>query len=251
MRTLERSEFFEPIINVHSLYATDIEDIRELRNILSERDHVHIHVSETREEVFQIKKKYGLFPVELLQREGLMKFLHGVHLGWVTSWELGYLREAISATHCPTSNMKLATGGVFPMREALDLGVNVTIGTDGAASNNSLNLFQEMKAAVMLQRHNYWSTSIRAVDVFNASTVSGYKMLGLKGGKIMPGYLADLVLIDKYQVYPLKEERILSHLVYNPPREVEKVIVGGNLIYEKGDFTERLRELVEKLSLYL
>ncbi|ABP96166.1 amidohydrolase [Metallosphaera sedula] len=251
LRALGESEFFRPIVNVHSLYATDLQKLRELRDNLNRGYHLHIHLSETREEVFQIKRRYGMFPVELIHREGLTERVHGVHLGWITSWELNYLRSSIAVTHCPTSNMKLATGGAFPMKEALTQGLNVTIGTDGAASNNSLNMFQEMKMAVLLQRHNYWSTGITAVDVFRASSVNGYKMLGIRGGEIRPGYVADLVLLSKYEVYPLTKERLLSHLVYNPPKEVEKVIIQGKIVYQKNDFRDRLKKLLEKLSLYL
>ncbi|MCG3108592.1 5'-deoxyadenosine deaminase [Metallosphaera sp. J1] len=251
MKGLEESELFRPIVNVHSLYATELKKLRELRDSLTQEYHLHIHLSETREEVFQIKKKYGMFPVELIHREGLVPHVHGVHLGWVTSWELNYLRGSIAITHCPTSNMKLATGGAFPMKEALDQGLNVTIGTDGAASNNSLNMFHEMKTAVLLQRHNYWSTGITATDVFKASTINGYKMLGIRGGGIKPGYVADLVLLNKDDLYPLVRERLLSHLVYNPPREVEKVIIQGKVVYQKNDFKERLKKLLEKLSFYL
>ncbi|QKQ99650.1 amidohydrolase [Metallosphaera tengchongensis] len=252
MRSLGSTPLFSPLLNVHSLYATDLKTIRELRDALRGDEHLHIHLSETRDEVFQIKREHGLFPVEVIWKEGLIPYVHGVHLGWVTSWELNYLVNSRGVTHCPTSNMKLATGGAFPMREALDLGVNVTLGTDGAASNNSLNMFIEMKNAVLLQRHNYWTTRISAKDVFKAATVNGYKLLGKKGGMIEPGYVADFILVNKNSLYPLKADRVLSHLIYNSDRvDVEKVIIDGKIVFEKGLFTETARKLAERLSLYL
>ncbi|MEM3357635.1 MAG: amidohydrolase family protein [Metallosphaera sp.] len=251
LKALGEHDLFKPIINVHSLYAVDLAKIRELKESLNERPYIHMHLSETREELSEIKRKYGLFPIELIYRENLIKYTHGVHLGWVSSWELSYLKASLGVTHCPSSNMKLATGGSFPMREALINSINVTLGTDGAASNNSLSMFHEMKTAVLLQRHNYWSTEINASDVFMAATFNGYKMLGLKGGKIEPGYLADLVLIDKYQLYPWIENRILSHVVYNPPRSVDIVIVAGKIIYKKnGKLDDKFKKLINSLSSY-
>ncbi|WP_338600333.1 amidohydrolase [Sulfolobus tengchongensis] len=250
-RLLKQSELFRPVVNVHSVYSASLRTLELAKQLAEEMNTwIHIHVSETRKEIYEIKKKYGKFPVELLNELNMAQNSQMVHLGWVASWELNYVRHA---THCPTSNMKLATAGFFPFKELLTKGVNVTIGTDGPASNNSLDMFREMKNAVLLQRHSYWDVEIKAHHVFKASTEEGYKLIGIKGGRIEEGYVADIVLLEKDNLYPLKKDRILSNIAYNAVGEhVRKVIVNGKLVYDeekhKELFRKRRKELLELLD---
>lgn len=249
-RQLREDNLFKPIVNVHSIYATSISTLKLARQLSEEQNTwVHIHVSETRREIYEIKRKYGKFPVELLHEFNLTKNSQLVHLGWIASWEINYVNHA---THCPTSNMKLATAGFFPFREMLERGLNVTIGTDGPASNNSLDMFREMKNAVLLQRHSYWDMSIKAYHVFKAATEEGYKLIGVKGGRVEKGYIADFVLIRKDPLYPLRKDRILSNIVYNSVGEyVEKVIVNGKIVYDEDKlitFNKRREELLKLLD---
>lgn len=249
-RQLREDNLFKPIVNVHSIYATSISTLKLARQLSEEQNTwVHIHVSETRREIYEIKRKYGKFPVELLHEFNLTKNSQLVHLGWIASWEINYVNHA---THCPTSNMKLATAGFFPFREMLERGLNVTIGTDGPASNSSLDMFREMKNAVLLQRHSYWDMSIKAYHVFKAATEEGYKLIGVKGGRVEKGYIADFVLIRKDPLYPLRKDRILSNIVYNSVGEyVEKVIVNGKIVYDEDKlitFNKRREELLKLLD---
>ncbi|AGJ62785.1 amidohydrolase [Saccharolobus islandicus] len=249
-RQLKASELFKPIVNVHSIYSTSVDTLK-LANQLAEETNswIHIHVSETRSEIYEIKKKYGKFPVELLNELRIVRKAQLVHLGWVANWELQYVTNA---THCPTSNMKLATAGFFPFKELIENGVNVTIGTDGAASNNSLDMFREMKNAVLLQRHSYWDVGIKAYHVLKAATENGYKLINLKGGKLEEGYIADIVLLKKDKLYPLKKDRILSNIVYySVGEQVGKVIVNGRIVYDENverEFDKRRRELLGLLD---
>ncbi|AAK40981.1 amidohydrolase [Saccharolobus solfataricus] len=249
-RQLKTSELFKPIVNVHSIYSTSIETLKLAKQIAEETDTwIHIHVSETRSEIYEIKKKYGKFPVELLNELGIVKNAQLVHLGWIANWELRYVNQA---THCPTSNMKLATAGFFPFKELMENGVNITIGTDGAASNNSLDMFREMKNAVLLQRHSYWDVGVKAFHAFRAATENGYKLINLKGGRIEEGYIADIVLLKKDKLYPLRKDRILSNIVYYTVGEyVGKVIVNGRIVYDEKverEFDKRRRELLKLLD---
>ncbi|QGA54578.1 amidohydrolase family protein [Sulfolobus sp. E5-1-F] len=249
-RQLKASRLFKPIVNVHSIYSTSIDTLKLAKQLAEETNTwIHLHISETRSEIYEIKKKYGKFPVELLNELELVRNTQLVHLGWVANWELRYVTHA---THCPTSNMKLATAGSFPFKELIENGVNVTIGTDGAASNNSLDMFREMKNAVLLQRHSYWDVGIKAYHVFKAATENGYKLINLKGGKIEEGYIADIVLLKKDKLYPLKKDRILSNIVYYAVGEhVAKVIVNGRIVYDEEierEFNRRRRELLDLLD---
>ncbi len=246
-----------PIVNVHSIYTCSLDTLKLARDISNEKNMlIHIHVSETRKEVFECRQKYGKFPVELLRDIGLLsERTQMVHLGWVTSREIELIRDSnATVTHCPVSNMKLATAGFFPFYEMQQQGINVTIGTDGAASNNCLDMFREMKAAVLLQRNNYWDTRIKAVHVLRAATLSGYRLLRLEGGMIEPGRLADLVLLDAYSIYmqPLRIDNLASNIVYAATgRDVVMTIVDGKIIYEKERDYPKFRQRIAELSNYL
>lgn len=247
-RSLSPSRYFRPIVNVHSLYTASLDSVRTAYEISKEQDTwVHIHLSETREEVFQIKKRTGKFPIQLLHDSGLIDRIQAVHVGWVTNQELQYLKNA---THCPTSNMKLATAGAFPFKEMYTKGTNVTLGTDGAASNNSLDMFREMKTAVLVQRHSYWDLWVKASHVLQASTINGYKLVGVYGGEIKEGMVADMVILDPRKARPLSQERVISNVVYNVTGDaVRKVIVDGNVVYDdevKERFKTRLDQLYEE-----
>ncbi|MEM3938974.1 MAG: amidohydrolase [Saccharolobus sp.] len=248
-RGLKGNELFSPIVNVHSVYTTSINTLKLAKQLAEETNtRIHIHVSETRREIYEINKKYKKFPIELLHELNIAKNAQMVHLGWIASWEINYVKHS---THCPTSNMKLATAGFFPFKEMLEKGINVTIGTDGPASNNSLDIFREMKTALLLQRHSYWDTSIKASHIFKAATEEGYRLIGLKGGKIEKGYLADIVLLRKDYLYPLRKDRMLSNIVYNAVGDyVEKVIINGKIVYDRAmtKFEERRKELLKLLD---
>ncbi len=249
-KSLRRGELFSPIVNVHSPYSVSQETLKlafELSEELGQR--VHMHVSETRSEVFLVKAKTGKFPVEYLAENGLPKGAQLVHLGWITSWELDLLKN-VSAfpTYCPTSSMKLATAGAFPLYEAMKRGLSATLGTDGPASNNSLDMFREMKNAVLQQRHNYWDTRVKAIHVFAMATVNGYELLGIRGGKIREGHVADLVLIDASELYPFRPDRLYSHLVYYASKEVVRGVVINGKIIDKKQLKEAKLRAVRKLE---
>ncbi|MCY0850960.1 amidohydrolase [Sulfuracidifex metallicus] len=250
--SLSSSTFFKPIVNVHSLYTASLETLRKAAQIAeSQKTWIHMHLSETRQEVYSIKRKTGKFPVELLNEAGFLNLIQAVHMGWVTNQEISYMKGKTS-THCPVSNMKLATAGSFPFKEMHESGVNVTIGTDGAASNNSLDMFREMKAAVLLQRHSYWDLWVKASHVLEASTLNGYKLIGINGGEIKRGKVADLVILDRRSMLPLKSDRIVSNLVYNVTgNSVNTVIVGGEISYDvsrKETFLNRIETLYNEVK---
>lgn len=244
------------VVNVHAVYSSTREDF-EIAVDLAKRfgSLLVTHASETRDEVFYAKNRYGKFPIEYLYELGFLGEKTGLaHLGWITSWEISRLKETgATAIHCPTSNMKLATGGFIPLQEMARGGINVALGTDGAASNNSLDMFREMKAAVLLNRHSYWNTELGAGAVFRMATLNGYSFIGLRGGAISAGYVADLVVLDgkSVRLNPLTRRNVVSNVVYSATgADVEKVLVGGRLVYdrdEKERFAAMLDEIMENL----
>ena len=222
------------VFNVHSIYAAPLEAVRmaaeEARRM---KRPLHIHASETRREVYESKKRFGKFPVELLDSLGAVhEWSVLVHAGWIASWELELVsRRGASLVHCPASNMKLATAGHFPFYEAQRMGVNVALGTDGPASNNTLDMLREMRLAVLLQRHSYWDTRIKAVDVLDAATRGSARAMGLRGaGVVEEGAPGDMVVLElgRPGLWPPEPGRLVSHIVYSASGgDVSHVIVSG------------------------
>lgn len=248
------NDLIRPIINVHSIYSCSTDTLLRAKELMNELNlSLQIHASETRDEVYEAKARYGKLPVEYLDSLGLLSDrTQLIHLGWVSNWELNRIAETgTRVTHAPTSNMKLATAGHFPMRELMEKGVLVTIGTDGPASNNSLDMFREMKMAVLLQRHSYWDVSIKAYHALKAATLNGYRLLGINGGCVNEGCIADMVILDARspRMQPLRLDNVVSNIVYSATgSDVKGVIVNGKLIYDKKEDYEKLIDRSLKIS---
>ncbi|MBN2477706.1 amidohydrolase [Candidatus Micrarchaeota archaeon] len=221
----------------HSLYTCSEEMLKKAKEI-SNKNAVkfHIHISETRKEVFDCLKETGKRPFEYADSIGLIdRNSILVHSGWVSKREIDAAgKKEASISVCPASNLKLATGGICPSMEFKEAGANVTIGTDGAASNNSLNMFESMKLAALLQKYRYWKASrISAQDVFDFATVNGAKALGTNAGSIEPEKSADLVFLDLSLPCMRPAHDIISNIVYSAtPEAVSDVIVDGIMLME-------------------
>jgi len=195
---------------------------------------IHSHISETRKEVFDMLKKERKRPVEYLEHINfLSKRLIAAHCGWITKREVKILAERkVSVAHCPVSNMKLAVGGVSPIPEMLEEGVNVSLGTDGSASNNSLSMLETMKMCSLLQKHQRWDpTSINAQQALDFATRNGAKALGINAGSIEKGKLADIILIDAKAPNMAPLHNPISQLVYSANAgNVTDVIIDGKIV---------------------
>ena len=177
---------------------------------------VHYHANETVDEVDPIVEERGLRPLEWAAEMGLCTeadFLaHGVHLDGA---EVDLLsRRGTGVVHCPASNMKLASG-MAPVQRLLDAGVPVGLGTDGAASNNDLDLFDELRDAAMLGKLAADDASaVAAPDAVHMATAGGADVLGLNAGRIEAGAAADLAVIDLDAPHLTPEHDLVSHLAY-------------------------------------
>ncbi|MFB6256272.1 MAG: amidohydrolase [Haloplanus sp.] len=177
---------------------------------------VHYHANETVDEVDPIVEERGLWPLEWAAEMGLCTeadFLaHGVHLDDV---EIDLLsRRGTGVVHCPASNMKLASG-MAPVQRLLDAGVPVGLGTDGAASNNDLDLFDELRDAAMLGKLAADDAgAVPAADAVHMATAGGADVLGLHAGRIEAGAAADLAVIDLGAPHLTPEHDLVSHLAY-------------------------------------
>lgn len=236
-----KSELFTPTIGTHAPYTCSRETLLEARDLAKEHDsRIHIHVSETRKEVNDSLKRHKKRPVEYLDDIGFLgPEVLVAHAGWVTKGEVKMLGEAgTGVSHCPISNMKLAVGAVIPLPEMFECGVVVSLGTDGAASNNNLDMLEEMKVAALLQKAHRWDPTIlpaqRALDM---ATIDGARALGMEGeiGSIEAGKKADLILLDLARPHMVPCHNVVSNVVYSASgRDVVTTIVNGEVLMEEG-----------------
>jgi 5-methylthioadenosine/S-adenosylhomocysteine deaminase len=225
-----------PAVAPHAPYTVSEEHLKEVR-ALSDRltSAVVIHVSETRKEVEDITRQKGAPPVEYLARIGFLSprtvAAHTVH---INEAEIGLLkRHGVGSVHNPESNMKLASG-VAPVPRMLGEGVLLGLGTDGAASNNDLSMWEAMDAAAKL--HKLSSNDPRVVpaeDALAMATINGARALHLERdiGSLEAGKRADLVVVDLDELHQTPRYNIYSHLVYaTKASDVRTVIIEGRLV---------------------
>jgi len=229
-------------VAAHSVYTCSEEMLKAAKAFATEEGlQFHMHVSETREEVFNLLKEKKVRPVEYLDSIGLLDSKSVLaHMGWVTKREIGIAgKKNANVVHCPVSNLKLATGGICPVSEFDEAGATVTLGTDGAASNNSLNMLESMKYALLLQTHKYWDAQrYPEPKVWDAATVNGAKAVGIDAGSIEKGKLADLVLVDAKAANLVPLHNDLRSIVYSiNPGNVTDVMVDGKFVLKEGKIT--------------
>ncbi|MBQ7541225.1 MAG: amidohydrolase [Clostridia bacterium] len=197
---------------------------------------IHTHLSESRGEVETIREKYGCTPVEMMEKAGLFSrktaAAHCVHL---TKNDMRILREwNVSVLTNPASNLKLGNG-FAPVPELLEAGVNVALGTDGAASNNALNMFHEMNLLALIHKGTHMdAVSVSSLEAFTAATRGGARALDLPIGEIAVGKKADVVLLDLSCPQMNPQTNLLSSLVYSANgSEVDTVIVNGRVLLDR------------------
>lgn len=199
---------------------------------------LHLHLSETRSEVNEHKKKTGMRPGEWLDSLGIFsEKTVAAHSAWMTMNEVRRMgASGMSIATCPVSNMKLATGGVAPIPEFMAAGVNVSIGTDGSTTNNSLDMFGEMKTLGLLQKSSRWDASVtNAQQLLDFATISGAWAAGMQKdiGSIENGKYADIVILDgkSPNLRPLVPENIISNIVYSSSSlNVKTVMCQGDVV---------------------
>ncbi len=203
---------------------------------------IHLHLHETTQEIESSRENFGMRPLERLHRLGLLSpgliAAHGVHL---ETEEIALLAEhGCSIAHCPSSNLKLASG-MAPISALHAQGVNIGLGTDGAASNNRLDMFAEMRLAALLAKGvSGDAESIDAHQALRMATLAGAQALGLEAeiGSLRKGKAADLCAIDLNDIGLAPCYDPVSLLVYSAGREnVSHVWVGGQLRVAEGHLT--------------
>jgi 5-methylthioadenosine/S-adenosylhomocysteine deaminase len=227
-----------PAIAPHSAYACGPDTLRRTMDLAIRHDApVHIHLSEAEWEAAEIKGKYGKAPAKYLEGIGFLnKNVLAAHCVWLTEEEIEAIADnGVAVSHCVESNLKLASG-IAPVPAMLKAGIKVTFGTDGAASNNDLNILSEMSTAAKLHKAvSKDPTALDAGTVLAMATRWGAEALGLDAGSLEPGKEADIVAfnIDRPHLVPLYN--VCSNAVYSlRPSDVETVMVSGRVVVDGG-----------------
>jgi 5-methylthioadenosine/S-adenosylhomocysteine deaminase len=241
------------MLGPHAPYTCPPDYLKRVIALADELDAgIHIHLAETRGEVEDIKSQYGKTPIQLMNELGLFEHrvlaAHCVHL---TPGDIQTLAaKQVGVAHNPESNMKLASG-IAPVPEMLQAGVTVALGTDGASSNNNLDMLQELRSCALLHKVNTFNpTVIPAGQALQIATVNGARALGLekKTGKLEKGMKADLILLDLSEPHMTPRYDILANIVYaGQSSDVLTVIVDGNIIMEDREIkTVNEQEVLEQ-----
>jgi len=202
---------------------------------------VHTHASEQKEEVELVRQRFGTTNIRLLANMGLAETNACLaHCVWPEGDDIDVLASGgASVVHCPSCNLKLSSGAA-PIAAYLENGVNVALGADGAASNNRLDCWEELRLAGLLARLRDGAGSVAAADLFEMATIGGARALGLDGeiGSIEPGKWADLALVDLRGAHAFGPGDVYTQLVYSArASDVRTVLVGGRVVVRHGVLT--------------
>jgi len=243
----------------HAPYTCSKECLEEIKDLAKKYNvGIHIHLSETiKGDVEVVKERYGKRPFIYLQHIGFLGpevlAAHCVHLN---EREIQLVRENdVKIAHNPVSNMKLASG-IAPVAEYLEKGIVVAIGTDGCASNNNLDMFEEMKVCCLVHKIREANPEVvNANEALEMATINGAKALGLGKhvGSIECGKKADLVIVDMKKPHLVPLHNVVSNLVYSTNgADVDTVLVDGKIVMQERKVTtldeEKILEEAQKAA---
>jgi 5-methylthioadenosine/S-adenosylhomocysteine deaminase len=201
---------------------------------------MHIHLSETKTEHWQCKQRHGLTPAQALDKSHVFDVpAQAAHCVWVEEEDMELLKARnVTVVHNPVSNLKLASG-VAPVAKMLSMGINVALGTDGVASNNSHDLFEEIKMSSLLQKSLTGDpTVLPAWEALSLATVNGAKCQGrdAESGRIEKGLDADIAVLDFHSPRQAGSRDPLGNVAYScTGRDVWLTMCQGNILYENGE----------------
>lgn len=228
-------------LGIHAEYTTGVERMEYMASLAEKyQAPCYMHCCETKAEVEGCLERYGLTPPQLLDRMGLFRYGGGgFHCVWMSDEDIElFARKGIYAVTNPASNVKLASG-IAPVDKLLDAGVPMAIGTDGAASNNALDMFREMYLASCMQKLSLWDAAAgKAEDILTMACVGGARAMGLDDcDDIAVGKKADLCVIDLQRPNMQPVLNIPKNLVYAGSKEnVRLTMINGRILYESGKF---------------
>ena len=247
----------------HSPYTCDLKLLKETGALAQKlKASVQIHLHETKKEVEDYRKKYGKTPIEKLEEIGFFNAkVNAAHCVWMSENDIKILKENnVGITINPQSNLKLGSG-IPDIARLIDNDITVSVGTDGAASNNNLAIIEDIRLASLLAKGVSLNPSeLNAFQTLRLATVNGAKNLGFNDvGLIKEGYKGDLILIDtsKANLMPLTDPHsLVAYSMY--PEDVDTVIINGKIVMEnkkiltidEGFVKEKFKESYKRISKY-
>lgn len=242
-------------LGIHAEYTTSKEIMCQVSDLVHKYEAPFFcHNSETKGEVEECIKRYGMTPTQLFYSLGLFDFGGGgFHCVYLDEKDYEVLKNcSLSVVTCPASNLKLASG-IAPVEKLLENGIQVGIGTDGPSSNNCLNMFREMFLTTGLQKYKTNdAAACPASIVLEMATVNNAKIMGLNDCDVLAkGKKADLIIINLKQPNMQPENNIVSNIVYaGSNSNVKMTMVNGEILYENGQFNNKfdLEELYDKIN---
>ncbi|MCG2827486.1 MAG: amidohydrolase family protein [Thermoplasmatales archaeon] len=224
----------KPDLGHNDIYTVSEEALRWVKNYADEKGLlVHFHLSETKKENIDFMKKHNKRPVKYLDEIGFLdKKLIAAHCIWLNDDDINLLeKHNVKISYNPTSNMKLASG-VMNYQKMKKL--SLSLGTDGCASNNNLDMFEEMKIGSLLQKSYFNDETIMpAKEIFSIATENGAKTLGFNAGSIEEGKLADVLLIALKRPGMTPNHNLISNLIYSGNGSVvDTTICNGKILME-------------------
>ncbi len=228
--------------SLHSEYITTEKIVKELGEYLKgKNERLHIHVCETKKETDECIARHGLTPTEYLEKCGIFNAkVNAAHSVWLTDKDLEiYKNYSVTAVHNPMSNLKLGSG-FARLEKMLQMGINVAVGTDGVASNNNFNLFEDIRfASIMHNPTNSEADVISPKQLVKIGTQNGAIAQGREDcGCIKVGNKADFVIYDLNEISMKPCHNLLNNFVYSmPTSSVVMTVVDGRVVYQNGNFT--------------
>ncbi len=255
---LKGFDLIQPAVGPHSIYSVSKEALEWCSDYSSrEGMPIHIHIAETKKEMEDFSAEHEGCITDYLIGTGILdNEVVGAHCVWLEDGDYSNMSEkGVFVSHNPSSNMKLGVGKPMDYQAMNDAGITVTLGTDGCASNNNLDMLEEIKIAALQQKMQGDPTLLPAEEAFEILTLNGAEALGTGGGKVEIGYSADLILVDP-GVAGTPGHDIVSDLIYSLNGScVDDVIIDGEIVmrdrHVKGEeeiiknATERAKRLTE------
>jgi 5-methylthioadenosine/S-adenosylhomocysteine deaminase len=249
------------MLGPHAAYSCSPELLAKIyENASKLRVGIHMHLAESKEMFIECEKKFGVSEVEFLEKTGLLEgHVLAAHCINLSKNDMHILsKHGVNAVNVPVANMKLGLGAA-KIKDLIDLGVNVGLGTDGPASNNSLDMFETMKIAALLQKVTYHNPTVMPTyETLKMATTYGAKALGLEKsvGSLEVGKKADMILIDLSKPHLKPLHNIYASIVYSARAcDVDTVIVGGKILMENRQLKtldeQAIMEKAEKTGLDL
>ena len=247
------------MVGPHAVYTCSEDFLKKCLNLTKELNtRLHIHLNESKNEVEESLKAHGKSPIEWVDYLGLLEVpTISAHCVWLNENDMNILKNKnVNVAHNPVSNLKIASGiaNIYKMQKE---GINVCLGTDGAASNNNLNMFKDLNIAYLLSKGlNLEPVATTAYETLEMATINGAKALGLEDliGTLEVGKEADIILIDFNKPHLKPKNNVISSLVYSVfGSDVDTVIVKGNVLMENRkikvfDEVDTVKEIDEYLK---